>query len=62
MNTGQIIYRAFAIIAGFILAFAVVNAIYGATLGQPTFPLAALLLAALLYAIGRFLRYMLTPQ
>ena len=62
MNTGQIIYRAFAIIAGLILTFAVVNAIYGATLGQPTFPLAALLLAALLYAIGWFLRYMLTPQ
>jgi hypothetical protein len=61
MNTGQIIYRAFAIIAGIIVAFAVVNAIYGATLGQPTFPLAALLLAALLYAIGWFLRYMLTP-
>jgi len=61
MNTGQIIYRAFAIIAGIIVAFAVVNAIYGATLGQPTFPLAALLLAALLYAIGWFLRYMLSP-
>ena len=61
MKTGQTIYRVFAIIAGVVVAFAVVNAIYGATLGQPTFPLAALLLAALLYAIGWFLRYMLTP-
>lgn len=59
MKTGQTIYRVFAIIAGVIVAFAVVNAIYGATLGQPTFPLAALLLAALMYAIGWFLRYIL---
>ena len=59
MKTGQTIYRVFAIIAGVVVAFAVVNAIYGATLGQPTFPLAALLLAALMYAIGWFLRYIL---
>ena len=59
MKTGQTIYRVFAIIAGAVVAFAVVNAIYGATLGQPTFPLAALLLAALMYAIGWFLRYIL---
>jgi formate/nitrite transporter FocA (FNT family) len=59
MKTGQTIYRVLAIIAGVVVAFAVVNAIYGATLGQPTFPLAALLLAALMYAIGWFLRYIL---
>jgi hypothetical protein len=59
MKTGQIIYRVFAIIAGVVVVFAVVNAIYGATLGQPTFPLAALLLAVLMYAIGWFLRHIL---
>lgn len=54
---GEILYRAAAFIAGLVALMAALNSLYNFSEGEPNVPVAALELAAIIWLIGFFCRY-----
>jgi hypothetical protein len=60
LSWGEIFYRASLMLAGFVIALAVINSIYTASIAQPMIPVAPFVVAAVVWLIGLFCRYVTT--
>ena len=60
LSWGEIIYRASLMLAGLVILIAVINSLYTASIAQPMIPVAPFVVAAAIWLVGLFCRYVST--